>query len=193
MLIGALVCAAASPLACRSSDLSNSDEAQRFEIVAVSPEEQEAAAMQLTVCEERSIDTSEWSDLTFLPYYRVLLPRDYVVEDHTPGEQQLWVAPDGSLFLMTQHQGDGRTMTMIGFDEPGTTSDEVACRLEVVGRTAELSQFVLHLRGQTRYSASLDVGVRDGLGLGVAILAASAARRAELIAAIETISIVSRD
>jgi hypothetical protein len=171
--------------------LSKSEETRRLEMASLSTEEQEAAAMQLPGCEVHGIETSEWTVHTFPPHYRVLLPPDFTVQDNVPGLQQLWVAPDGSLFLVTQHEGDGRVTTGFGFDEPVTMSEEAACRIMVAGRTASLYQYVLHLRGQTNFCASLDAGVRDGLGVGVAILAPSAARRAELIAAIRTISLES--
>ena len=188
-LVAAVVCASAVPSACGSTALSKPEEHNRLEIVSFSAAEQEAAAMQLPSCEVDGIETSEWTVRTFPPYFRVLLPADFTVQDDVPDLQQLWVAPDGSLFLVTQHEGDGRVTTGLGFDEPAEMAEEAACRIMVGGRTAALYQYVAHLRGQTYFCASLDAGLREGLGIGVAILAASAPRRAELIAAIRTISI----
>jgi hypothetical protein len=162
----------------------------RLEIVSVTPEEQEANARLLPACDFPDVDTLAWTEHRFQPRFRLLLPRDFARARDVPDELRFWTASDGSLFLMTRHAGDGRASTHIISDDHGTPEDHGACRLGVAGRTVAMFTWTLVRSGRRLYCGSMDAGIRSGIGVGVAIEAPTPHRRAELVAAMQTITIV---
>jgi hypothetical protein len=167
-----------------------SDQPLVFDAIAVSPEEQEEFARKFTPCSVPEMDTSGWRSWGLDVGVRVRLPQEYVRQETGLPDQFAWEAPDTTLLLIVVHAGDGQASTGIGFDdEPEAWEDESLCSIRIAGRTAVLFMHRSRYGGRWFHYATVDWGVREGFGLGSAILTANAERRGELLAALSTLQI----
>src|SRR5262245_60568944 len=97
--------------------MSDDNEPLSFEIVPISPDEEERLALQLPPLELVQGSTTDWNNWATGFGVKLQLPGSFeLANDLDLPNQALWTTADGNMFLVTRHQGGGNVTTMIGFD-----------------------------------------------------------------------------
>lgn len=136
----------------------------------LTPEELERNARSLPRCPTEVVSRAGWTKhVVGGGKVRLELPPEFTrVDSDSVGEQVLWRKGEDHLVLVSIH--DGTYSTVLSPDGDGAVERLPPCSVEVAGRMAAVDRARVAM-GEARYfSAAVDVAVRQGFGVGAAIL-----------------------
>jgi hypothetical protein len=163
---------------------------KHLRIVDLTADQQEERARRFERCDLPAASASDWVTKDTGLGYEVRLPPGFDVVNEGFG-QIMYSNHEGALLVLGRHKGDGRTLTVLSYDiGPHVVRSESRCCTVAFGRAAALFQQTVRADQTDIHYASLDVGISQGLGFGIAFAAVSGRDRDRLLAVIASLATI---